>query len=65
LVTEYCPNGELHRLAIKESPLPHSVTREYFRQLMTAVSHCHGKNFYHRDIKPENVLLDESFNLKV
>lgn len=30
------------------------------KQLLSAISYCHGRNVCHRDLKPENILLDHS-----
>ena len=42
-----------------------SNSRFYFKQLVSAVTHCHERGVCHRDIKPENLLLDSECNLKV
>ncbi|XP_057508938.1 CBL-interacting serine/threonine-protein kinase 24-like isoform X2 [Actinidia eriantha] len=49
----------------RQGRLPENTSRQYFQQLIDAVSHCHSKGVYHRDLKPENLLLDSHGNLKV
>lgn len=38
---------------------------EIFRQIISGLEYCHGKNITHRDIKLENVQLDLDFNVKL
>ncbi|GFY99734.1 protein kinase superfamily protein [Actinidia rufa] len=49
----------------RQGRLHENTSRQYFQQLIDAVSHCHSKGVYHRDLKPENLLLDSHGNLKV
>lgn len=37
--------------------LDEATARGWFRQLVTAVSHCHSLGYAHRDLKPENCLI--------
>lgn len=39
--------------------------RHYFRQILSAVEHCHSIGICHRDLKPENILVDSKNNVKV
>ena len=39
--------------------------RDYFKQILSAVEHCHKLGVCHRDLKPENILVDESNILKI
>lgn len=41
------------------------TSRNYFRQLITAVDYCHDKGISHRDIKPENILIESNGVLKI
>jgi len=35
------------------------MAREYFRQIVRAISYCHQLHVVHRDLKPENVVFFE------
>lgn len=65
LVMEYVDGGELYGKLALNGKMSESMSRKYFRQLMSAVSFCHSKNICHRDIKPENILLDSKGNVKI
>lgn len=43
--------------ALPTTPHTLQVSREYFRQILSAVLFCHSLHIAHRDLKPENVLL--------
>lgn len=64
IVLEHAVNGDLFPY-ISCGPLPASVCRFYFGQLLEAVDHLHANGYCHLDIKPENLLFDERFNLKL
>ena len=42
-----------------------TITRTYFKQLMSAINSCHKAGIIHRDLKPGNLLIDSKFQLKV
>ncbi|XP_076850134.1 testis-specific serine/threonine-protein kinase 5-like isoform X2 [Brachyhypopomus gauderio] len=65
LVLELAMQGDLLELInaasiTKSGPgLPEDQARHIFKQIVSAVSHCHSKGIAHRDLKCENILLDE------
>ncbi|KAK9050183.1 hypothetical protein SSX86_030847 [Deinandra increscens subsp. villosa] len=63
-VMEYVKGGELFNTVAK-GRLKEEVARNYFQQLISAVTFCHARGVFHRDLKPENILLDEDGNVKV
>ena len=64
VVLEYAPNGDFYPY-LECGPLPESICRFYFGQLIDAIDHVHANGYCHLDIKPENLLLDERFNFKL
>lgn len=60
VVLDMVDGGELFdRIASSNAKgLPEDDARNYFRQLVTGVSHCHARGVVHRDLKPENLLID-------
>ncbi|GJP50105.1 hypothetical protein CLOM_g9245 [Closterium sp. NIES-68] len=48
--------GNLHA-RVDHDGLPEPLAADIFRQLVTAVAHCHSHGVIHRDIKLENILL--------
>lgn len=50
---------------IAHGKLKESVARQFFRQIVMAMSYCHSLNVIHRDLKPENLLLDHQFRIKI
>lgn len=44
-------------LLLEKGRLPEQEAIAYFRQVVSAVAHCHHYGVFHRDIKPENILV--------
>ncbi|XP_021277489.1 CBL-interacting protein kinase 24-like isoform X2 [Herrania umbratica] len=65
IVLEFVSGGELFDKIVHRGRLSENESRQYFQQLIDAVSQCHSKGVCHRDLKPENLLLDSYGNLKV
>ncbi|KAK7394987.1 hypothetical protein VNO78_15528 [Psophocarpus tetragonolobus] len=64
-VMEFAAGGELFDEVSSKGRLPEDAARFYFRQLISAIKHCHSLGVFHRDLKLDNLLLDENGNLKV
>ncbi|KYO40926.1 testis-specific serine/threonine-protein kinase 5 [Alligator mississippiensis] len=71
LVLELAARGDLleHINAtsdLRQRPgLEEGEARRLFRQIVSAVAHCHGVGVVHRDLKCENILLDERGFIKL
>lgn len=60
LILELGDGGDLYDYIMRhESGLSESVARDYFRQIVRAISYCHRLHVVHRDLKPENVVFFE------
>lgn len=64
-VMEFAAGGELFHKVAGKGRLTEDSARFYFRQLISAVKHCHSRGVFHRDLKLDNLLIDENGNLKV
>ncbi|KAI8593281.1 kinase-like domain-containing protein, partial [Geranomyces variabilis] len=58
VVMEYAQGGELIEHIAARGHLPEKEARRYFRQIISAMDHCHLANVVHRDLKLENLLLN-------
>ncbi|XP_072380150.1 uncharacterized protein Snrk [Diabrotica undecimpunctata] len=57
LVLELGDGGDLYEYIMRhETGLPEKVAKEYFSQIVRAISYCHQLHVVHRDLKPENVV---------
>ncbi|XP_061430343.1 NUAK family SNF1-like kinase 1 [Lethenteron reissneri] len=65
IVMELASHGELFDYLNAHRPLRETEARRLFRQIVSAVHHCHKSGVVHRDLKLENILLDESCNIKI
>ena len=60
LILELGDGGDLYDYIMRhESGLSEVLARDYFRQIVRAISYCHQLHVVHRDLKPENVLFFE------
>mmetsp|Transcript_72140 Transcript_72140/g.203632 ORF Transcript_72140/g.203632 Transcript_72140/m.203632 type:complete len:480 (+) Transcript_72140:3-1442(+) len=60
LILEYLPGGDCSQLLAKCGPLPEVQAANLSRQVLEALSHCHGRGVVHRDVHPGNVVLADS-----
>ncbi|TPX33232.1 hypothetical protein SmJEL517_g03808 [Synchytrium microbalum] len=65
VVMEYASGGELVDLIASKGHLTEKEARFYFRQIISAMDHCHLNGVVHRDLKLENILLDAQRNALV
>ncbi|XP_014681355.1 PREDICTED: serine/threonine-protein kinase SIK3 homolog [Priapulus caudatus] len=65
LVTEYASGGEIFDHIVAHGRMAEREARKKFKQILAAVSYCHGRHVVHRDLKAENLLLDASQNIKI
>ncbi|CAG5125138.1 unnamed protein product, partial [Candidula unifasciata] len=64
LVMDYAPGGELYDYLNQMGRLSEQEARRIFRQIVSAVHHCHQNGIVHRDLKLENIILDNEGNVK-
>ena len=50
-------SGDLFAMVEAAGPLSEASAKVVFRQVASALAHCHDNGIYHGDVKPENVLL--------
>jgi len=65
IVMELVSAGSLYDFIVSSAFITEQKARHTFRQLITALDHCHTNNIVHRDLKPENILMDHYGNIKV
>lgn len=64
LILELGDGGDLYDYIMRhESGLSEQLAREYFRQIVRAISYCHRLHVVHRDLKPENVVFFEKLGV--
>jgi serine/threonine protein kinase len=58
IAMEYCGGGDILHLIKKKKRLAETEAKDYFRQIIIGLAHCHSRSVLHRDIKLDNILLD-------
>ena len=58
LVMELMVDDVRSILQIHQGPMDEIVSRSVFKQMVSAVDHCHQHGIVHRDIKLENFLIN-------
>ncbi|DAA22814.1 TPA: serine/threonine-protein kinase MARK2-like [Bos taurus] len=65
IVMEYVSGGDLFTYLEAKGRLTEGEARGLFRQLVSALQHCHQRGVVHRDLKLGNLLLDANNNVKI
>lgn len=64
LILELGDGGDLYDYIMRhDTGLSEELAREYFRQIVKAISYCHQLHVVHRDLKPENVVFFEKLGI--
>lgn len=62
---EYCPNGDLFEIIVKNGPFPARIAKACFLQLVKGLNFIHSVELAHLDMKMENILIDHDFKVKI
>lgn len=62
LVMEYLDGGDLFDMISAKGKLPEQQAKNFLKEILEGVQHCHQQGIVHRDLKPENVLIDSKTN---
>jgi len=65
IVMEYASGGELINYIANKGHLSEKEARLFFRQMVSALDHCHTASVVHRDLKLENLLLSSTRSLLI
>eukprot|EP01102_Stenamoeba_stenopodia_P001252 TRINITY_DN11082_c0_g1_i1.p1 TRINITY_DN11082_c0_g1~~TRINITY_DN11082_c0_g1_i1.p1 ORF type:complete len:322 (-),score=54.19 TRINITY_DN11082_c0_g1_i1:172-1137(-) len=57
-IFEFIQGEDLLDFLDKYERLPENILRDIFKQLLSAVQHCHNLNVVHMDLKLENVMIE-------
>lgn len=59
IITEYCNEGDLNKLLVKEKTIPERQAKKYLYQVLQGYQEIAKKNILHRDFKPSNIFLKD------
>ncbi|KAJ3018893.1 UNVERIFIED_CONTAM: Serine/threonine-protein kinase par-1 [Siphonaria sp. JEL0065] len=65
VVMEYAAGGELIEYIAARNYLSEREARKFFRQIISAMDHCHMASVVHRDLKLENLLLNDNRDILI
>lgn len=57
MIIEYCSGGELFDHIVEKNKLSEPESRNFFRQIVSAVAYLHSLGYAHRDLKPVSIFL--------
>ena len=63
-VMEYVSGGDMQAYLDDQGCMTEQEAQRLFRQLLSALNHCHERGIVHRDLKPSNLLLVADHNVK-
>ena len=59
IITDYCPNGDLHDEINSRKRFSEREASFIIYQILLAIRYCHSMGIVHRDLKPENIMIDK------
>ncbi|KJE96246.1 CAMK/CAMKL protein kinase, variant [Capsaspora owczarzaki ATCC 30864] len=62
---QHAGGGEIIDHIARTARLKEREARKFFRQMVSAIDHCHLSRVVHRDLKLENILLSEDKNILI
>ena len=65
IVMEYVEKGTLFDYVNSKKGLDESEARRIFKQILSAVEHCHKNGLVHRDLKLNNILITQHGDIKL
>ncbi|XP_053551398.1 serine/threonine-protein kinase MARK2-like [Bombina bombina] len=64
-VMEYVSGGNLFNYLKDHGRMEENKAHALFRQMVSAVNHCHQNGILHGDLAPDNILVDADGNIKI
>ena len=65
MVMEYMSGGDMQTYLDQQCHMTEKEAQCPFRQLLSALNHCHEWGIVHRNLKPSNLLLDVDQKVKI
>ncbi|KAH7474909.1 hypothetical protein PRIC1_012956 [Phytophthora ramorum] len=65
IVHELVEGSDLLEHLLENGKMPEDQAAGVFRQLLSALEYCHGRNLFHRDLKLENVMITNDLKVKL
>ncbi|KDQ55757.1 hypothetical protein JAAARDRAFT_104724, partial [Jaapia argillacea MUCL 33604] len=65
MVLEYVNGSQMLDYIVRHGRLRERVTRNFARQIGSALEYCHRNNVIHRDLKLESILIYQTGNIKI